>query len=93
MISIMGALFAAILAVAPLREFFDLELLTAGQWFICMASVAAGLVAASALWRLPYIQALEVDPEHEPTGAVAHPMPPPTHGRFGAGDREEEAGA
>lgn len=89
MISIMGALLAAILAITPLREFFELELLTAGQWFICMASVAAGLVTASALWRLPFIQALEVDPASPaPTGAVAHPMPPATHSRAGGGEQE-----
>ena len=41
-------------------DFFELELLSAGQWFVCMLSVAAGLVVASALWRLPYIQRLEM---------------------------------
>jgi hypothetical protein len=28
--------------------------------------VAAGLVIASALWRLPYIQRLEMEPDAEP---------------------------
>jgi cation-transporting ATPase E len=82
MVSIMGALFALILAAAPVRNFFDLELLSAGQWFLCLASVAAGLVAASALWRLPYIQALEVDPAAPPSEAAGEPMPEPTHGAF-----------
>jgi magnesium-transporting ATPase (P-type) len=93
MVSIMGALYALILAAGPVRDFFDLELLSAGQWFLCLASVAAGLVTASALWRLPYIQELEVDPASpEPTGPVAEPMPPATHGRFrGVGGGGEEA--
>ncbi len=61
MVSALGALFALILAAAPVREFFDLVLLSAGQWFLALASVAAGLLTASALWRLPFIQALEAD--------------------------------
>ncbi len=61
MVTALGGLLAAILAVEPLRQFFELELLSAGQWFVCMLSVAAGLVVASALWRLPYIQRLELD--------------------------------
>lgn len=84
MVSALGALFALVLAAAPVREFFDLELLTAGQWFLALASVAAGLIVASALWRLPYIQRLELeerDAETTPTGEV---LPKPTHGRFGA---------
>ena len=82
MVSILGALYALILAAAPVRHFFELELLSAGQWFLCMASVAAGLVAASALWRLPYIQALEADPNApppEPPDPDEAPMPEPTH--------------
>ena len=33
----LGALYALILAAAPVRYFFDLELLSAGQWFLCPA--------------------------------------------------------
>ncbi len=86
MVTGLGALFALILAAAPVREFFELELLTAGQWFLALASVAAGLVVASALWRLPFIQRLELpegahaDGGTTPTGDV---LPEPTHGRFG----------
>jgi len=69
MVTALGGLYAAILALEPARVFFDLELLSAGQWFVCMISVAAGLVIASALWRLPYVQRLELDPAEEPTGA------------------------
>jgi len=55
----LGALYALVLAAKPVRDFFDLELLSAGQWFLCLLSVAAGLLLAAAAWRLPYIQALE----------------------------------
>ena len=81
MITVLGALYALFLAAAPVREFFDLELLSAAQWFLCLASVAAGLVTASALWRLPYIQSLEVDHQVEPADPDATPMPEPTHRR------------
>src|SRR6266511_4419515 len=65
----LGALYALALAAGPVRDFFDLELLSAGQWFLCMLSVAAGLVLAAVAWRLPYVQALE---------APAEPAPPLT---------------
>jgi magnesium-transporting ATPase (P-type) len=84
MVTGLGALFALILAAAPVREFFELDLLSAGQWFLCMASVAAGLVVASALWRLPYIQRLEMpDPDAEPdehtNPYMTQTMAQPTH--------------
>ena len=78
-VSSIGAL---ILAAAPVRHFFELDLLNAGQWFLCLASVAAGLVVASALWRLPYIQSLEVDPNAPPPEEPeidGTPIPAPTH--------------
>ena len=80
MISGLGALFALVLAAPPVRDFFALELLTAGQWFLALISVAIGLVTASALWRLPIIQHLE-----EPTAAGTEvtpdgsSLPGPTH--------------
>jgi cation-transporting ATPase E len=82
MVSALGALFALILAAGPVRDFFELELLSAGEWFLSLASVAVGLITASALWRLPFIQHLEADPGIEegvyttPDGAV---LPEPTH--------------
>ena len=86
MVSGLGALFALILAAGPVRDFFDLELLSAGQWFLALAAVAAGLVTASALWRLPYIQRLEVDdsgdPEAERRTPAGDALPQPTHGRL-----------
>ncbi len=70
MVTALGGLYAAILALEPARAFFDLELLSAGQWFVCMLSVAAGLVVASALWRLPYVQRLELGEEAGATPAA-----------------------
>ena len=75
MIAGLGALFALILAMAPVRDFFELELLTSAQWFLALASVAAGLLLAAAGWRLPYVRHLEVDGPPEPDGDV----PAPTH--------------
>ncbi len=66
MVAGLGALYALALAAAPVREFFDLELLSAGQWFLCLLSVAVGLVLAAVAWRLPYIQALEAPAEPPP---------------------------
>jgi cation-transporting P-type ATPase E len=59
MVAVLGALYALALAAAPVRSFFDLELLSAGRWFLALLSVAVGLVVAAGLWRLPYIQRLE----------------------------------
>jgi P-type E1-E2 ATPase len=55
----LGALFALILAAAPVRDFFEMVLLDASQWFLALLSAAAGLTIASLLWRLPQIEALE----------------------------------
>jgi P-type E1-E2 ATPase len=61
----LGALYALALAAAPVRDFFDLELLSAGQLFLALASVAGGLVLAALAWRMPAIQRLEAE-EPEP---------------------------
>ena len=74
MIAALGALFALILAWEPVRNFFELEVLTAGQWFLALLSVAIGLLVAAAAWRLPYVQQLEA-PEEPSTGE----HPGPTH--------------
>jgi cation-transporting ATPase E len=75
----LGALYALFLAAAPVRHFFDLSLLKAGQWFLALLSAAIGLVIASLLWRLSYIQRLEAPaaeparepaPTHEPASAA-----------------------
>ena len=56
----LGAIFAGILAIEPVREFFELELLSGGQWFLALLCVAIGLGIAGAAWRLPYVQRLEL---------------------------------
>ena len=48
-----------ILAAAPVRDFFEMELLSAAQWFLALLSAAVGLTIASVLWRLPQIERLE----------------------------------
>ncbi len=60
----LGALFALILAAAPVRDFFEMVLLDASQWFLALLSAAAGLTIASLLWRLPQIEALEAPAEN-----------------------------
>ena len=76
MIAGLGALYALALAAAPVREFFNLELLSAGQWFLCLISVTAGLVLAAATWRLPYIQELEAPAEPPPESEAPAPEGP-----------------
>jgi len=56
MVAGLGALFAGTLALTPVREFFEMSMLGADQWFITMMSAALGLVAASLMWRLQFIQ-------------------------------------
>jgi len=55
----LGGLFAGVLAIGPLRDFFEMEMLTAAQWFLALVCGAVGLTIASAMWRLPQIEALE----------------------------------
>jgi cation-transporting ATPase E len=55
----LAGLYAGILAVAPLRDFFEMELLDATAWFLALFSAAIGLTIASVLWRLPQIERLE----------------------------------
>jgi magnesium-transporting ATPase (P-type) len=85
----LGGLLALIIAAPPLRDFFELELLSSGQWFLALASVAVGLLVAAAGWRLPYIQNLEADgsadaddgvpgPTHRPRTGETAAVPPPT---------------
>ncbi len=59
----LGGLFAGILAIPPLRDFFEMDLLSSAQWFLTLFSAAAGLAIASILWRLPQIEALEAPAE------------------------------
>jgi cation-transporting P-type ATPase E len=64
----LGALYALILAAAPVRDFFQMELLDATQWFLALLAAAIGLTIASVLWRLPQIERLEL-PEDAGQGA------------------------
>ena len=63
MVAGLGALYALILAAAPVRHFFEMSLLGAGQWFLALACAAVGLTIASLLWRLPQIEELEAPGE------------------------------
>lgn len=65
----LAGLYAGILAIAPLRDFFEMELLTATEWFLSLISAAVGLTIASLLWKLPQIEQLEAPPA-EPEAAV-----------------------
>ncbi len=60
MVAALGAAFAGILAIPFLRDFFDMVLLSAPEWFLALFSAAAGLTIASLLWKLPQIERLEV---------------------------------
>ncbi|MGK2956460.1 MAG: cation-translocating P-type ATPase [Solirubrobacterales bacterium] len=71
MVAGLGALFAGILAVTPVREFFEMSMLGPEGWFIAMLTAALGLVFASLMWRLPIIQSWEAPAEAE---ADAPPM-------------------
>ncbi len=59
----LGALFALGLAAAPVRDFFQMVLLSATQWFLALLSAAIGLTIASVLWRLPQIERMEATEE------------------------------
>ncbi|HET7417049.1 MAG TPA: HAD-IC family P-type ATPase [Solirubrobacterales bacterium] len=59
----LGGIFAGILALPFLRDFFDLVLLSAPEWFLALFSAAIGLTIASLLWKLPVIERWEVPEE------------------------------
>jgi magnesium-transporting ATPase (P-type) len=59
MVAGLGALYALILAAAPVREFFEMEILSATQWFLALLAAAIGLTIASVIWKVPQIEALE----------------------------------
>jgi cation-transporting P-type ATPase E len=76
MVAALGAAFAGILAIPFLRDFFDMVLLSAPEWFLALFSAAAGLTIASLLWKLPQIERLEVPGERVETA----PKPDPPAG-------------
>ena len=55
----LGAAYAGILALPPLRDFFEMTVLSSSQWFLSLLAAAVGLTFASLLWRLPQVEALE----------------------------------
>jgi cation-transporting ATPase E len=59
----LGGVYAGILALPFLRDFFDLVLLGPGEWFLVFLSVAIGLTIASVMWKVPQIERLEVPEE------------------------------
>ncbi|HYG96740.1 MAG TPA: cation-translocating P-type ATPase [Solirubrobacterales bacterium] len=59
MVAALGAVYAGILAIPFLRHFFEMELLSAPEWFLALLSAAVGLTIASLLWKLPQIEELE----------------------------------
>jgi cation-transporting P-type ATPase E len=67
MVAALGAVFAGILAIAPLRHFFDMVLLSAPEWFLALLAAAVGLIIASGLWKLPQIERWEVPEERVET--------------------------
>jgi magnesium-transporting ATPase (P-type) len=81
LVAALGALYALVLAVEPMRDFFDMTRLGGGQLFLALLSAAGGLVLASVVWRLPAIERLEEEaPELRKVERQAAPAPtPPTH--------------
>jgi len=63
MVAALGAAFAGILAIPFLRDFFEMVLLSAPEWFLALFSAAIGLTLASVMWKLPQIERLEVPEE------------------------------
>ena len=82
MVAGLGALYALMLAAAPVREFFELEILDATQWFLALLSAAIGLTIAALVWRLPVIERWEAEidePDEPPSpdgGVTASPPEP-----------------
>jgi cation-transporting ATPase E len=79
MVAGLGALYALILAAAPVREFFELEILSATQWFLALLSAAIGLTIAALVWRLPFIERweAEIDEPDEPRSPMEESEPAP----------------
>ncbi len=76
MVAGLGALYALVLAAAPVREFFELEILDATQWFLAMLAAAIGLTIASVIWRLPQIERLEMPADKYATSPPPDPDEP-----------------
>ncbi|HEU4739673.1 MAG TPA: cation-translocating P-type ATPase [Solirubrobacterales bacterium] len=71
MVISLASVFALILGIGPVRDFFDLVLLNSTQWFLALFSAAVGLIIASLMWKLPQIERLEAPVEPDsPAGPV-----------------------
>jgi cation-transporting ATPase E len=72
MVAGLGALYALMLAASPVREFFELEILDATQWFLALLAAAIGLTIAALVWRLPIIERWEseIPDEDEPASPM-----------------------
>jgi P-type E1-E2 ATPase len=66
MVISLASVFALILGIGPVRDFFDLVLLNSTQWFLALFSAAIGLIIASLMWKLPQIERLEMPEERVP---------------------------
>jgi magnesium-transporting ATPase (P-type) len=66
MVAGLGALYALFLAAEPVRNFFELEILDATQWFLALLAAAIGLTIAALAWRLPIIERWEAEIGEEP---------------------------
>ncbi len=73
MVAGLGALYALMLAAEPVRNFFELEILDATQWFLSLLAAAIGLTIAALAWRLPIIERWEAEITDEP-GEPPSPM-------------------
>jgi cation-transporting ATPase E len=78
MVAGLGALYALILAAAPVREFFELEILDATDWFLSLLAAAIGLTIAALVWRLPVIVQweAEIDEPNEPRSPMEESRKP-----------------
>jgi magnesium-transporting ATPase (P-type) len=72
MVAGLGALYAGILAIPPLREFFEMELANATEWFLALLAAAIGLAIASLIWKIPAVEAWEAPVEDEGSPMEEH---------------------
>ncbi|HEU4462416.1 MAG TPA: cation-translocating P-type ATPase [Solirubrobacterales bacterium] len=69
MVISLASVFALILGIGPVRDFFDMVVLNSTQWFLALFSAAIGLIIASLMWKLPQIERLEVPEERVEAGS------------------------
>ena len=74
MVISLASVFALILGIGPIRDFFDLVLLNSTEWFLALFSAAVGLIIASLMWKLPQIERLEMPEERAEATSPAGPV-------------------